>query len=176
MSRLKVGHAGKAAPAPQRAFIDEQALRCKLLHQWHDYAGGGNFLKRIPKLTEDQVRSAAQSCRCGTRQESTRAVMRAAQEGSRGLSAPCRASCAAQASGALIITFARAAFGRAAQTRPSSPSGWTRLTAISPSIRMDWYLLPGKVDLGTGMRTALAHRVAEAGTVHQYRMIKATWN
>src|SRR5882757_8860969 len=134
-----------------------------LLHQWHDHAGGG-----IPQAyTEAHRRSgsrriAPQSVPMWDAHQNRTRGDAGRSSGVKGVSALIERRALLKASGALIVTFAlKPPFVGAVQTK-TKPVG---LDSVDSYLAIDSgglvTVYSGKVDLGTGVRTALTQIVAE---------------
>ncbi len=166
----------KSRIAVQAAFIAEQAAQCGYCTNGMIMAAKA-LLARTPKPTLEQVKQglAGNLCRCGTHTRILRAVMRASRRCSHDaqhLTSISRRDLL-KAGGALVVSFAFAVAPRrsegagAAQTpasagntgRPLDPGEVDGLLAIHADGSVTIYT--SKVDVGTGLRIALAQMAAE---------------
>ena len=158
------GLGSSAKPHPvQQAFIDEQAVQC-------GYCTNGMVMATAALLAANKAPSEAQItealagnlCRCGTHQRIVRAVQRAAKLIAEERAMQTNRREFLKASGALVVTFSFT--GRLPAPRCARRSPWRR-TPSTPFcvIGRDGRItvFTGKVDLGTGTRTALAQMAAD---------------
>src|SRR4029450_11551509 len=148
----------------QRTFIEEQAVQCGSCINGMIMESAA-FLAKTKKPTEAQVKEALANnlCRCGAHARIVKAVMRAATAGGRGaMTIHASRRDVLKGGGALVVSFSLSgALGKALaqDVKPVALTEVDSFLAIDRSGVVTLYT--GKVDVGTGIATALRQMVAD---------------